>query len=299
MGLAVVGDSLLLVWNPRLRRLSHFDVGSGKFVSSQNLSGIAGGMFGANVFGVDFSGILYFRDLDSSARQSDGEIASIWTLLSADGNKFSTFRQWDANAGRGSFVQRTVDGFRYSFHPRTITVLYPPGGFVYGRNDQYQITVVDAKRMDTLVIRRTHSAISVKPEERREWDVMASERQRIERQRKTNPRVVTGLPFEASPTPATKPVFRSLFADNDGRIWIEMYVAAEKGENALDPPLGKSTLTWREPTVFEALTRDGSFLGRVRVPGGPKILAARGMELLLLEKGPDDEPLIRGYRITR
>jgi hypothetical protein len=299
MGLGLLGDSLLLVWDVRLRRLSLFDAG-GRFVSSRNLSGSAPGMFGSNVFGVDSSGILYFQALDPTAHQANGESAFTWTLISSNGNKLSAFRQWDENTERGSFGRATVDGSRSNFHSKTVTALYPPGGFVYGRNDQFEITVVDAKRADTLVIRRTSSRVPLRTEERREWDALASEVEKTQRRRAPNPRVKISTPlFEALATPSLKPVFRSLFADYDGRIWVEMYVAAEKGDNSLDPPVGNAQLTWREPTVFEVLARDGSFLGRVRVPTGAKVLAARDSSLWLLETGPDGEQLIRSYRIMR
>jgi len=87
--------------------------------------------------------------------------------------------------------------------------------------------------------------------------------------------------------PEEKPPFKGLFADADGRIWVQLHQAAElTGEfaaseagsgAAADPdttadPEAEDRLPtvrdWREPIVFDVFEPDGRYLGQVSAPPG-------------------------------
>ena len=91
--------------------------------------------------------------------------------------------------------------------------------------------------------------------------------------------------------PEEKPPFKGLFADADGRIWVQLHQAAElTGEFAAsaeasdtaadpdttadpeaEPDSGDRLPTvrdWREPIVFDVFEPDGRYLGQVSAPPG-------------------------------
>jgi hypothetical protein len=289
-GMALLDDSVLVAWDPRNKRLSYFG-SDGKLLSSRVLVN-APGFFGPNAFDVDAQGVHYFRTSDSKRRQANGDLSFKYIRFSRTGNLIDTIRPPLENAGPGATSMNTADGRRANFHVMNVSALYP-GGFVQGRNDEYAIVVPTSPSGKPVVIERPFTRVTASSEEIDEWDALAV---RIARsQPKPHPQVITGPRFEARPTPRTKPVFRSLFADHDGRIWVELYVTAIKGANYAR---GAYKLTWREPTTYDVLQNDGTYLGRVELPPRSTLMAARGNTLWLTSTGPDDEPIVAAYTIS-
>ncbi len=89
--------------------------------------------------------------------------------------------------------------------------------------------------------------------------------------------------------PEEKPPFKGLFADADGRIWVQLHQAAElTGEFAASAEASgaadadgtspsteadsdgrlPTVLDWWEPIVFDVFEPDGRYLGRVSAPPG-------------------------------
>ena len=136
----------------------------------------------------------------------------------------------------------------------------------------------------------------MRDEERKEWETIAREFENGSR-RAPRPGASPRPPFKARPIPATKPVLRELYGDADGRIWVDVYVAAEKRADVSGSGPTKR-LTWRERTTFDVFARDGAFLGRVQLPPESSLLSARGNRLWVEARGENDEPMIKCYRIV-
>jgi hypothetical protein len=291
-GMAVVDDTVLAAWDPRNLRLSYFG-SSGKLLESRTVRGVPAA-FGRSPFGVDAHGVHYFRGVDLRRRDSGGQSGVIYIRVSRSGALIDTLPVPMENAGAGAISIGLHFGARKNFHVATISARYAGGGLVSGRNDRYAISFRPAPGDPPLVVERTHERVTVHADERSEWDAFARDRERS--QPPPNARVITGPPFEARPTPPLKPVFRSLFADADGRVWIELYVAAVKGESSVD---GRAKLTWHEPTVYDVIHRDGTYLGRIRLPENTELMAAEGNTVWLRGEGPDGEPVMVRHTIAR
>jgi hypothetical protein len=132
----------------------------------------------------------------------------------------------------------------------------PQGHMVVGVNDEYTFDIVSPEGPSTRVY-RDRPAARLAPEERAEWKMLIRGAKRV----MPPVRGDTFLP----PVPEVKPPYRELYMGSDGRIWVHLYVGAEKvGTQTSDPEL--PTITWYEPAVFDVFEFDGAYLGEVRFP---------------------------------
>jgi hypothetical protein len=241
------------------------------------------------MFGVDVSGRVYLR---TPAGFSPGrEPVSRYDVYSPEGVKVDSLPIEHENA-TGGLVLSTADGLRHNFPSAIVTSLYPPGGMMQARTDSYSITVIPLGSAHPVVINHKHDTVSVRDEERKEWEAIANEAA------KAVPRPGSKRqPFEPRPVPETKPALRDLYGDHDGRIWVDVYVDAEKRADVSGSGPTKR-LTWRERATFDVFARDGVFLGRLQLPQQSTLLGARGDVLWVETVGENDEPMIVSYRIS-
>jgi hypothetical protein len=96
-----------------------------------------------------------------------------------------------------------------------------------------------------------------------------------------------------------KPLIRGLRTDLQGRLWVEVYVAAERRTHlpATRANGGKQILYWRERTTFDVFSPGGQYLGRVALPQQSILLTISGNRLYVLGKGPDDEDRLLVLRL--
>jgi hypothetical protein len=173
-----------------------------------------------------------------------------------------------------------------------VWTLSPLGGLVVGVNDRY---VIDHRRTDGTVLRivRDNEPVRVHAEEKAEREARNAWMQRTQGQFLTS---------EIPPVPDVKPVYRSISVGQQGRIWVQRYVEAEKGEvrqtaarqgTERPPPT-----TWREPTVYDVFEADGSFLGSVRLPPRTSLWVFRGDRVWGVRRGELDEAYVVGFRLS-
>jgi hypothetical protein len=152
------------------------------------------------------------------------------------------------------------------FDPARIWEFSPLGGFWIGVTDQY---VLEHRRPDGTVLRVTRDLepTPLQPEERSEWIA------RTEWLARANGQEVPSIPAE-------KPLFRSMIAGEDGRLWVRLFAEAEKdrdpGGSATREGDGPSPRTWREPIVYDVFEPDGTYLAQLRLPPGASLSVHRG-----------------------
>ena len=99
--------------------------------------------------------------------------------------------------------------------------------------------------------------------------------------------------------PRTKPAIRELRSDHLGRVWVDVFVQAEK-RNEPPRPAGdvRPILTWKERTTYDVFAATGGYLGRVALPAQSILLAIRGDRLYTLTRGPEGEERIVVFRMA-
>jgi hypothetical protein len=150
-----------------------------------------------------------------------------------------------------------------------------------------------------VTVQRAYSPVPLGAAERKEWEAYADYFFAREQAERPRPGIQHSAPVRAE-IPAVKPAIRDLSVDRDGRVWLDVYTAAEKRNI---PPRAKGDarpqLTWRERSTFDVFATAGTYLGRVTLPAEYQMLDARGDRIWTLTTGPDDEERIVVFRIVR
>ncbi len=151
------------------------------------------------------------------------------------------------------------------------SALTPEGGLIAGFGLEYVLYSLPPTGRP-LRIEREHAAVPVSDVERSEMRAQLTQRMK---------RLDPSWTWTGPDIPATKPAYRDVRVDMDGRIWVRLYTpgepippdempAARPGPN---PPIQRTT---REPNLYDVFAADGRYLGRVRPPGKASVLQAAG-----------------------
>ena len=283
----------LAVWDPSNSRITLFD-SSGRYLRDHRVTG--GQFYGDQAFGVDTAGNFYLKRADMSRVKPpaagqmvlETDFPLTFLKLAPTGAVIDTIRiPQNSNSARG-FVLATPQGYRGNFMPESVTTLSNRGYLIVGHTGTYSLEVrIPGGRGRRLV--RDSRPVPVTGAERDMWEAWSTTMQGRADQ--------GGRPAFQS-LPRTKPAFRGLWADDDGRIWVDRYVEARKVEVEPRKPGDERPLyDWREPPTFDVLTPEGSLLGTVVFPADTYVYAARGRNVWAETKGEDDEPIVVRYRI--
>jgi len=140
---------------------------------------------------------------------------------------------------------------------------FSPEGYVIGGvSSDYSF---DEFRADgVLRVARNWDPVPVNPAEGSDMEERVAENMR---------RQFPGWRWNGPPVPDTKPPYRGLIADEDGRIWIvvsqpgvEVISEAEALEE--EERTEVRPIRFREPVVFDVFEADGRYIGRVNTPDG-------------------------------
>ena len=283
-GMDVTREGLLVLFDPRSQRISYFQP-DGKVRREFSLH--RGDFFDAERFSIDTAGLLYLRS--RLPGPLEGPTARYQFLRhSRDGIVVDSIpAPRDETPVGSSFLIVTSDGYRFNFPARqTIDAPYALGGVVTARADEYRF-VISTPGQRALVIQRSHSRIPLGAREHEEW--LAIARDMPPHLRAPNVR------YDA---PKLKPVIRDLFSDHLGRVWVDVYVAAEKRNvKCRRPGNTRPLLTWRERTTYEVFASTGVYLGRIQLPPESRLLDVRANRVYLRTLGPDCEEQVSVYRI--
>jgi hypothetical protein len=175
-----------------------------------------------------------------------------------------------------------------NFVPNTSIVPTAMGGLVHGRGDKYSFTIQPAKGRPVRVVERDWKPVELTPDERSQWAAFGDAQ-------KNRDGTMGGYTV-----PKTKPAYRRLFVDAEGRIWVSLYAPASKRVlPARDPRLTSPRIEWLQEPVYDVFDPIGRYLGRVTLPYRTgDLVQARGDRAWFFGVGPDDEHLVTAYKLT-
>jgi hypothetical protein len=287
VGMVVIGDTLLAALDPANARVSFFTT-DGRFTHSFSLTRSPSGVawFGLSA---DKSGLLYLRypariaKPPASANPADPDTRARYLRLRMDGRVVDSLLAPPLRGASSPSLRYSASAT--SFIPSAFFDAGPGAAVVGGRGGAYRI-YIDGFDGRVTAIDRPWTPVRLESDEKSEWVEYANDASRRQ----------PGGPYEI---PDTKPAFKELRVDSDGRIWVGLYTAATKRSA---PPATSSkspVITWQQDPVFDVFATRGEYLGRVACPPSTQFAASKGDFLWLQSTGPDGEHLITAYRIRR
>jgi hypothetical protein len=260
-GMAVVGDSVLVVYDRGNGRVSLFDT-AGVYRSSYRVSG---GNFWHKFFAVFTDGSIGVRARVVTAGQNAGGVRSLYVRHRLNGeivDSISVPPQEEgglANAGP-SF------GVRWAFPSTTVFALLPRGGIATAHTSRYRVEVVPAAEGRPFTIVRDARPIPLEGGEREEWEALV---------RRVPPDRRVAIPRE-------KPIIRDLLADAEGRIWVDLYTQATRPTSAATDR--RVSLTWWEHNAYDVFDERGGYLGRIDLPPSARLVGVLGNRVWVSER---------------
>ena len=276
-------DGRLAVWDTRNARITTFNAQGDYLADIPALSF----MYTSNSFEVDDAGNYYVKAAARQPTRESPDVDMIWLKISQTGSVLDSIPIPDD--APSSYVLSTPAGFLRPFVRQSLLALSPLGHLIVAHNDRYHLHVLRAN-LPPLRIERGYEPIRLTPGERREWEAWNTF---FETRDPNNRR-------QMPPIPATKPAFREISVDEEGRIWVDRYGQAEERPGP-ERPAGdrRPRRVWQERRAFDAFSPDGAFLGTVELPDAVYIYARRGMLLWGVVAGDSDESYVVRYRIQR
>lgn len=282
--MVVNADTLLVVWDAGNLRVTYFQP-DGEV--RRAFSAPRAGFYGDN-FVADTAGLVYVK-----VSQGPGN-------LEGPGVQYQFLRYRPSGALADSvlipmtsrrppvFWLSTSDGMRWNFAEQNFAVPYHGGGVLSATSHAYRV-ILDNGRGRVMAIERAFRPVPLGSAERAEWEAWAT--------------YMTNRPGGARRTyeiPRAKPPIRALRSDHLGRIWVDVFVEAEKRQERPRPPGdARPLLTWKERTTYDVFSEAGQYLGRVQLPAQAVLLDVRDDRVLLRTKGEEGEDRVGVYRITR
>jgi hypothetical protein len=181
------------------------------------------------------------------------------------------------------------------FRPRSFAAISPLGYWVTGENSSYtlhrpeRIGSARANGRDKVlrIIGPETAPVQVLPHESRDYRHNIEERMR---------QLEPGWRWVGPGIPTTKPAYKQIWVDQDGRLWVQVHTLATERAGVRETAVGMwAASRWREAALWDVFEANGLYLGRLRFSGEPA--AARGdwlWQLLTTEEGP----VVAQYRIT-
>jgi sugar lactone lactonase YvrE len=280
-GMAVNARGELVVFDAGTRRVTHFGP-DGKMRREVTLNRNV-----YDAFALDNAGRMYLMTNVGDRMIEGAGVQYQYLRFSQEGTLLDSLRiptsGSDAPALAG-FVLVSSDGMRSNFIERRLRAPYLAGGVLGASSHTYRFVVSDGRRVTS--IERSIPGVRLGDEERAQWLEWADSF------KVRNPRGQYEIP-------RVKPFIRDIRSDHVGRIWVDVYVAAERRTNL--PPRrdngGKQILYWRERTTYDVFAPDGRYLGRVALPEESQLLTISGNRLYTLGRGRDGEERLVVFRL--
>ena len=295
--MAVLPDGRVIVRDPGASRIAVFSP-DGEFLENWNRQN-SGGFNTSRRFYTDTAGYCYpMVLLNRGVPPWEWQYGLV--TISPTGEELDTIAapNWDYEAPQltasrdGSSSSRSVP-----FTPRQQWTFSPMGYFAGGLSTDYRI---DLFRSDAPVLRieREWTPVPVLDEEAEER--RTNIRQGMQRQ-------YGSWRWNGPPIPDTKPPFRDLVVDFDGRIWVRVSLPgrptmSEEEAREEEQRSNRRPLRFEEPIAYDVFDAQGRFLGHVRTPDtfsdDPELLA-RGDTVWAVVRDDLDVPSIVRFRMVR
>jgi hypothetical protein len=302
-GIAVRRDGHVLLWDAGSARINHYSA-AGDPIDSWPVPGGAG-FSTTGALTVDTTGNAYIRTRvgDPPTHEDPSRTGRLFGItglvrFSPTGSIVDSLRPpgWDVTSP--SLMAQERGGTSLSgvpFWPQQYWAWSPLGYFVAGHADRYAvIEYPPGARM--VRFDRDVPAVAVDAAEKANAEAISTWSMR---------QTEAGWKWNGPPIPDTKPLYRSLSVDLDGRIWVllsqpgeripaDQLAARPPGDSAPRPPVRE----WREPTVYDVFGSDGRFLGRVPFPPRTTAFVMHGDRVWTVTRDSLDVQRVVRYRVT-
>jgi hypothetical protein len=225
--------------------------------------------------------------------------SQVWVKVSPAGAVLDSIAIPDE--GDGAFVLITPEGPDRPFTRQTRSTFSPLGYLVTGNNATYSFTLL--KPRQPLKIEQPYQPIPLGRAEKAEWDAWSAHfgpittGVTVQRPGADGKAKVTEQKGDRYVVPSTKPAYRELYADDEGRIWVDRYAEAKQVADTRKPGSKNPPRLWRQPRTFDVFDAGGRMLGTVVAPPRTQFEFRRGMQLWGVTRGEFDEQYVVRYRI--
>ncbi len=270
-GLETLPDGRIVLWDQRNGRVNFYSQ-DGEYISSQ---AFAIGYYSEKVFEIGFNKNLFFKKgvFDPEKREVK---ETVWAEYSQTGEVLDTlFIPREAWADKRTYVVFSNSGNEYPFTETNVTAIHPSGFLVTGYNGEYSIKRLNNDSSEVLYKREIQKE-KVKEAEIPQWE-------------KFNRNFGTQVNI-----PDTKPYFKSIKVDADGRIWVWRYVEAMQRSDVY-PRLENSW--WEQPT-FDVFLESGEFYGTVKLPFNVKFKEAKDENVWAIHTDENGEKTVVQYKLS-
>ncbi len=295
IGMHAFDDGRLLVWDANARATLFSAAGS--YLEGHAFHGIGAAVGGEIHFVVDTAGRPHAELRDRSREphpQMWGGYEWPMTLfrIRQTGEADKSFEVPFERSASLPLHVLTNDGLRLNFVEQTLSAFSNRGYLVTGHNSTYELQLIFENGSVRTLVRDRDDTVRLTRGEAAMWEARFRSMER-----RTPPRQREGYAGFAD-LPRTKPVFRGLSVDADGRIWVERYVPAVIWDvEPRDSPDGWPARTWREPTTYDVVQPDGVFLGTVVLPSHTIAMFQKGIHLWGIRFGDHSEPYVVRFRL--
>lgn len=291
-GLGVDGEGRLLVYDGRNARLSWFTA-TGEFLRSVPIRNGAG--FSAR-------SLIYGRDTDpfvavySRGRppEPDGDIPRSWAVVRDNAEPEAWVEIPDDDSEGPSYVLAGRGGYYRPFTRMTLSALGRDGSFYTARNDDFRIAHRRPNGSTTYIV-EDEAPILVTGAELKQWQLISEAAS--SRSRPVAPGRSKRDRSAYFPIPTTKPFFRDLVVDLDGRLWVSRYtepVFVEYTEAERDDRRAKGlpSFEWRDRPQWDIYSPEDRYLGFVVLPHRTGLVTAEGNRMWGVQSGEFDEDYV-------
>jgi hypothetical protein len=285
-GMDVTRDTLLVVHDAGSLRITYFQPdGKVRRAFSTPRSGFYGDGFVA-----DAAGLIYIKVSLPGGPQEGPGARYQYLRYRPDGRLADSVSVPPAPRRTPVFWLSTSDGMRWNFGEQDVSAPYHGGGVLSARSHAYRVAV-DGGHGRVMLVERSFQPILLGTAERAEWEAWASYMTSRNASRPGGLRRTYDIP-------RAKPAIRDLTSDHLGRIWVDVFVEAEKRD---EPPRpsgdARPLLTWKEGTTYDVFSPAGAYLGRIQLPAQAVLLDVWQDRLLLRTKGEEGEDRVAVYRM--
>ena len=293
LGMGIMPDGQLALYDMLSQRISFFDA-KGEFDRSIRVN--SGGSWINPGFRVETNGdllvvaIRYETRTDAQGRTLIVEGAEpprqLYLRVSPTGDLLDSLVVPTQRGPReSSFTMVADEGYLSPFTNNLVHAISPMGNLWSGYPREYSITLLDRAADPVSRLLRDYEPVRLRREEKAIWQLRAD--------------LITRGISAGVQIPDTKPAFRGIEVDEDGRLWVNRYVEAE--ERPPDPSRPEDfppEIIWSEPPTFDVFEPSGRFLGSVTTPWSTRVLFRRGEHQWGVYRGEFDEQYVVRLRLA-
>lgn len=277
-GMALIGDSVLIVYDKGNGRVSLFDTAGG-YRSSYRVSG---GNFWHKFFAAFTDGSVGVRARVATAGQNAGGVRSLYIRHRLNGEIVDSISLPLEEEGGVAMAGPSI-GVRWAFPSTTVFALLPRGGIATAHTSRYRVEVVPAEGRPFTIVRDARR-IPLNGGEREEWEALVG-------------RANAAAPPDRRVTiPREKPIIRDLFADAEGRIWVDLYTKGTRAAGA--GTVRRTTLSWSEHNAYDVFDERGGYLGRIDLAPSSRLVAVLANRVWVSEHTEEGFYVLVRYRMS-